>query len=329
MNYKPDLEVAAPHSLPCCSRWRKFLVRQAGYSLEHIAFEGKTVNRSSRLRHAPAHAVVAGMDSDDLTQQDRCEEPIPSILQAAGLSEKAYRAASMNRRLNACLRSLKATTVPEAAHLLIKHPELKEPALDALLIGVTEFFRDRPVFDALSRLIETDLPQRTGTLRVWSAGCSSGAELYSMAFLLAEAGLLHRSILLGTDCRKSAIREARAGLYSASCLQTLDPLLREKYFRKVGTQWQVLDSVRSHVRCRTQDLLSVCEKGPWDIILWRNMAIYFETNASHQIWSRITKEMRPGGLIVTGKAERPPHSIGLSTLSRSIYRREKGSGRLR
>jgi chemotaxis methyl-accepting protein methylase len=149
------------------------------------------------------------------------------------LDAGCYRHQPLERRLPACLRMLRVPSAPAARRLLDRRPELLPAAMSALLIGVTEFFRDAEVFDAVREEALPKLAARRGPVRVWSAACASGDELYSLAILLAEAGLLARCFLLGTDCRADAIEQARAAVYRAVDLRALAPALREKYFEAI------------------------------------------------------------------------------------------------
>ncbi len=294
------------------------MTKQRSFSLEHIVFEGTPASfrkpkqchgqtseneyagRTAAFEHEPLHAFIAW------------------ALESTGLSADAYRAAPLHRRLKACLRALKVESVSET-WALMHNPESVEKVLDSLLIGVTEFFRDEAVFNALRKNIESNMPFRQAPVRIWSAGCSNGAELYSLAILLIEAGLYDHSILVGTDCRAAAIQDARAGLYNAGSVQSMDVLLRQKYMQNTGAQWQVIGSLRRHVQWRVRNLLSGVENGPWDIILWRNMAIYLKPDSVLRIWDALIKELRPGGFLVVGRAEQPPSSAGLTCISRGIY----------
>ena len=287
------------------------MTKQSGYSLEHIAFEGKAesctkharprFNRgTSAIKQEPMHAFAAW------------------VLESIGLPADAYRGAPMRRRLTACLRALKVGSAAEAWSL-VQNPESAAVAVDSLMIGVTEFFRDGEVFDALREIVTAKLTIQRGPIRVWSAGCSNGAELYSLAILLAESGLIDRSILVGTDCRVTAIREAQYGIYSESSIQSMDASLRQKYIRCTEGRWRVVSSLRRRTQWQVGNVLSGIETGPWDIILWRNMAIYLNLKPATQVWNDFIKGLRPEGLLVVGKAERPPESAGLMNISRCIY----------
>jgi chemotaxis protein methyltransferase CheR len=303
-------------------RWA--VIRRNGYSLKHIRFEGKPANR----RHNPQ---ISGskLNEGSVRPIQSAEDPMPlnefaaRVLESAGLPSQAYRATPINRRLAACMRTLKAGSLAEAHHLLMQYPGLSEKAIDSLLIGSTEFARDAPVFMALREIIAADLAIHEKPIRIWSAGCSNGAELYSMAMLLAEAGLLQCSTLIGTDCRSAAIREAQAGLYHESSIRSMDASLRRKYIQDTGKQWCVTKSLHAQTQWRVKNLLAGCEKGPWDIILWRNMAIYLKHVSAHQVWEAMIKELPIGGRVVVGKAERPPSSLGLTCISPCIYQLQR------
>jgi chemotaxis methyl-accepting protein methylase len=193
-------------------------------------------------------------------------------------------------------------------------------AIDALLIGVTEFFRDPPVFEALRIEVLPELASLPRPLRVWSAGCSNGAELYSLAMLLAKAGLLEGSFLLGSDCRRDAIEHARAALYNSSELRNIEPSDRRRYFDEAGSFWQPIELLRRHVQWKVADLARGIEEGPWDIILWRNMAIYLKVEAAASVWRGLALAMAPEGMLIVGKAERPPTALPLIHVRRCIYR---------
>ena len=117
-----------------------------------------------------------------------------------------------SRRLPTCLRTLNVRSTHEAEELLQKQPELLPTAMDSLLIGVTEFFRDPRCSIACVRRFFPPWRSGAGRCAFGDAGCSTGEEVYSVAILLAEAGLLDGSFLLGTDCRIEAIEQARGAL---------------------------------------------------------------------------------------------------------------------
>jgi chemotaxis methyl-accepting protein methylase len=344
-------------------------------NLCHVCFEGKQ-GPGGRVRNGGTVCEGKSRKIDAARQVGDLPRPPPTvaepdclarwIIARAGLDAGLYRHQPLERRLPACLRMLKAPSAAAARRLLERRPELLPAATSALLIGVTEFFRDAEVFDCVGGEVLPKLARRRGPLRVWSAACASGDELYSLAILLAEAGLLARSFLLGTDCRPEAIEQARAAVYPASALRALAPALREKYFEPMrrlpspfgrgaggegraaawrstercfgrsphpnplpkgeGTEadlWRPIRTLRRQTHWKPSDVARKTEPGPWDMILWRNLAIYLNSAPAVAIWARLADALAPGGYLIVGKAEQPPAGLGLSAIYRCIYRRDE------
>jgi chemotaxis methyl-accepting protein methylase len=208
-------------------------------------------------------------------------------------------------------------TCAAAERLVAAKPALVSKALDSLLIGTTEWFRDPAVFVQLERDILPKLIQRPVPPRVWSAGCSEGAELYSVAMLLAKLGALEGGRLLGSDCRPAAIERAKRGVYSPG--ERVMPAT-------AGGHWQELadgriamsHAIRQAVQWEETDLLAPRPLGTWDLILCRNVAIYLEPVAAEALWKRLAEALAPGGFLIVGKAEKPRLSI-LRRVAPSIY----------
>ena len=290
----------------------------AGHDLSHISFEGKARVRPPRSRACGTGS--AGVAVAATAQDDRLDPFIAWVLGRAGLDAAAYRTRPLHRRLPACLRALKVGSTHAARELIDRNPHLVTEVVSCLLIGVTEFFREPGVFDILRTQILPALADRDRPLRIWSAACSTGAELYSVAILLSEAGLLERSYLLGTDCRGDAIERARLGLSDSAALNLLDRTMWDKYFEPVGQRWRPVEALRRQVHWKRADLLAGVEPGPWDIILWRNAAIYLKASRAEAVWRRLASVLAPQGVLIAGKADRPSGDAGLTRAARCIYR---------
>jgi chemotaxis protein methyltransferase CheR len=288
------------------------------HDFSHICFEGSGLPRQRRPRLH--RACLTTVTSAAIAVEESLDEFISWVLEQAGLDASAYRAQSLHRRLPACLRAMKVGSSCAARELLERKPQLVPKAVSSLLIGVTEFFREPGVFDYLSKQVLPALAGCSRPLRVWSAACSTGAELYSMAILLSETGLLDRSYLLGTDCRCDAIDRANAAIYDAMAVKLLGRAARHKFFEPIGKYWRPIGDLRRHVHWKAADLLAGAENGPWDIILWRNAAIYLKPCRAEMIWRSLASALGPQGVIVGGKADRPPDNAGLTSLARCIYR---------
>ena len=175
----------------------------------HVVFS-ESPRRRPRDRFVHTHrAQISHVDSDDE------QLLLTAIFHAAGMDARAYRGESLRRRLAACLRALRAGSAAEAMRIVIDRPEKLRDALEVMLIGVTGFFRDRAVFEALAQ-IHLPVIARDRPPRIWSVGCSDGAELYSIAMLLAGLKGAGRdgvgADLLGTDVRPGAMAGAAGGV---------------------------------------------------------------------------------------------------------------------
>lgn len=261
------------------------------------------------------------------------------VCRAGGLRDGRYRDTILHRRRAACLRALRVPQLEQGLDLVRRKPDLAQRALGALMIGVTSFYRDPQVFDALPPLLDT-LGHRRGRLHALSAGCSDGAELYSLAMLLDQAGLLARSQMWGIDCRPEAIETARAGVYLRPSASSLPEVLRRQYLAPLpngaldiagrnAPAERVVVSGRLREACHWA-VADVFRLGrappalpPADLILCRNLAIYLTPEAATELWNLLCARLRPGGLLVVGRAERPtPSAAGsLSRVGPCLYRK--------
>jgi chemotaxis methyl-accepting protein methylase len=249
-------------------------------------------------------------------------EPLMAwLLDRAGLSATGYRPAAMKRRLTSCLRQLRVASARAAREELERRPELLAPVLNTVLIGVTDFFRDAAVFEYLAGRVLPELRRERGQLRICSVGVSGGQELYSVAMLLHEAGMLERSWLLGADCRADAVGRAEAGVFSEAEMAGVSPSRRAAFFRSGAAGWEAAPVLKERIQWRTADVMGLEIEARQALVLFRNVAIYFTEAQTAAAWARLCGRLVPGGFIVTGKAEKPPSGLPLKRVAPSIYRR--------
>ncbi len=237
----------------------------------------------------------------------------------AGLDAAAYRPGVLQRRLAACLRHLGARSTAEAAAALMAQPERIPGAIGSVLIGVSEFFRDSGEFDLLEREVLPSMLRYRPCLRVLSVGCAEGHELYSIAMLLDEFGCLQDSRLLGLDCRPEAIERARRGVFDAQDLACVAAHRRGRHFAETARGTAIRPELRECLAWQVADLLRHAEPSVWDMILFRNVAIYL--SEPDALWERLVGRLAPGGILMTGRAELPPPSLPVVRLSRCVFRK--------
>lgn len=205
--------------------------------------------------------------------------------------------------------------------------------LSVLTTNVTRFFREPHHFDYLRRdLIPQLAPilNRGGAVRAWSAGCASGEEPYSLAltFLQEIPDLAQKDFkILATDIDPAILRQAAAGRYSAMSLSQVPQDQKDRYFRpcdQTADNWEVGPQIRGLVTFRRLNLIAAWPfRRPFDLIMCRNVVIYFGAEAKAAVWSRLVGQLRPGGWLQTGHSERlSPEAASLTEpLYTTTYRR--------
>jgi len=286
----------------------------------HISFRGSIVRERFTLAHDPH----LGEERDGTPLSEDEESFLWFLFKEAGLDLYHYRLKTLKRRIGPCLRALHVSNLTDARRIVQQKPALLAAAVSTMVIGVTSFFRDGPAVWALMRneIIPALFKGRYG-LAIWCLGCSDGHEFYSLAMLLAEMKLLHRCHLLGTDCRLDAVKKARAGQFDAAAIKSVPPDLLSRYFVQEEACWRVVPTIRDSIHWRRADVLTLHEPGVWDLILCRNMTMYFSPEASASLFPRLEMSLRPGGILLLGKAERPSAACHLSSIGPCIYKRDR------
>jgi chemotaxis protein methyltransferase CheR len=200
---------------------------------------------------------------------------------------------------------------------------------DLLSTNVTSFFRDRAHYAYLERELFTGLARGTLTLperrlRMWSAGCSTGCEPYTLA-MLAHDNLKELKgwdiQILATDLSNYAVQEARAGTYPADVVKDIPPDLLSRHFEKRGADWTVKPHIRSLVKVAQLNLMENWPmRGPFDVIFCRNVMIYFDAPTRERLVQRFSSLLRPGGILAVGSAETLAGiSAGVRSAMPSLY----------
>ncbi len=244
------------------------------------------------------------------------------LLELTGIDLEAYKRQQMLRRLDAILSRCKLPNLSAlAAELRPNSPVLRE-FLERYTINVSECFRDKPRFEKLAQSIIPQLLQRNPQLRIWSAGCSYGAEPYSLAIILRE---LHatRATILATDIDPKILEAARAGQnFTATDLKNLPKDLASRYFTPVdGTTYRVADTLKSLITFKQHNLLTPAPGANFDLVLCRNVTIYFTDDAKDMVTNYLAGALRPDGVLFIGETEtlHRPNRFGLEARSTSFY----------
>lgn len=235
--------------------------------------------------------------------------------------------------LSALLRERGISTLDELITILVmgKEPSLSQMVVEALLNNETYFFRDRAPFDMLQRHALPELARRrekSRRLRIWSAGCSTGQEVYSLAMLFAEQPGDWQGWtidILGTDVSTSCIDRARTGAYTQFEVQRglgINQMIR--WFEESAEGWRAVEAVRRPVRFQVHNIL---EPGPhpgdFDIVLCRNVLLYLSPEKKTLAFERIASAMAADGWLMLGAGETvigQTTRLGADINARGLYR---------
>ncbi|MHB9130781.1 MAG: CheR family methyltransferase [Armatimonadota bacterium] len=246
-----------------------------------------------------------------------------SVRVQTGLDLSAYKRGQMERRLRAMADRVGAKTLREYWNLISKDQTAMRGFLDRVTINVSEFFRNPDKFEELRRYIIPELLQDKRSLFIWSAGCSIGAEAYSLKILLHQLtpGVNHR--IWATDIDNDSLARARQGIYCSDDLKNVDERLRRQYFTDVDAGVQVVPSIRQGIEYQRHDLLRDSFPEKVDLILCRNVVIYFSDETKNRLFDRFYQALRPGGYLLVGSTERifTAQAIGYSSPRPFFYQR--------
>lgn len=190
-------------------------------------------------------------------------------------------------------------------------PREMEELIERITTHETYFFREQYQLDAFSDEILPDIAKRHGRQRriaVWSAGCSTGEEVYTIAMLLLESGLFKgwNMRVAGSDISRKVLATARAATYGENSFRTTDPHLRRKYFVEKDGRATVRDDVRAMCHFGQLNLIST-ERfrvlGPCDVIFCRNVLMYLSQDARHRVVEAFYDRLTPGGYLLLGHSE--------------------------
>jgi chemotaxis protein methyltransferase CheR len=238
----------------------------------------------------------------------------------AGLLEaRTGQQLTMSRRwrietaLAALLRERAIPTLDELITILVmgREPSLATQVVEALLNNETYFFRDRTPFDLLTRAALPKLAQRrqdSKRLKMWSAGCSTGQEAYSLAMMFAEDPVRWAGWtidILGSDVSESAVRRARDGTYSQFEVQRgLGITQMIRWFEECEGGWRAIEPLRRLVRFQVHNLLEPApHPGQFDIVLCRNVLLYLNAERRGLVFDRLAGAMAPDGWLMMGAGE--------------------------
>lgn len=264
--------------------------------------------------------------------EDDIRKLIGFINKQKGVDLAPYRESFVMRRLRVRMAQANAKTAYDYVNLIKKDPDEFNKFLETLGVNVTEFFRDREVFDscrktALSELIKKKQASGNKLLRIWSAACASGEEPYSIAIMLKEELQDNKDFtvrIFATDMDKEALERAEKAEYRAHDLRKLDKKTLEKYFTLgYNNLYSVNEEIRHLVRFQQHNLFTEPPLTFMDVIFCRNLMIYLNRQQQDELISTFYNSLNTMGYLIVGKVESVwnKQQFDLVALRDKIYRK--------
>jgi len=240
-----------------------------------------------------------------------------------GLDLNSYKEQQMKRRIHQLMQRYGAEDYSAFLGLLDREPAILQYFTDYLTINTSQFFRDAHIYRVIEQTVLPALLKKGEPLKVWSAGCSIGAEPYSLAMLLLETAPGGNWRILATDFDVNILAKAREGRYADNLLNLVPERFRLRYFTERDGYFYLSEQVKKAVNFRQQNLLTDRFEPACQLILCRNVFIYFTAEAQDRLISAFAQSLKPEGYFIIGCSEiiSNPGRFGLHKVQPAIYRK--------
>lgn len=239
------------------------------------------------------------------------------------LDLSAYKENQLDRRINSLLSRLGFTSFDEYIKVLKIDKDQRKKFLDFITINVTEFVRNPEFFEELEKEISKDLSKSTGKYRIWSAACSIGCEPYTLGIIMDRLNAYNRTNILATDIDETILSRAKIGVYTVNEIKNVKNEDLSSYFLKKDDKYHVNDKMKNIVEFKKHDLILDEFSSSFDLIVCRNVVIYFNQDVKDNIYKKFYQALKPGGMLFVGATESIYNykSFGFEKASTFIYRK--------
>lgn len=216
----------------------------------------------------------------------------------------AYKEKQMKRRIDTLIAKNGITEYDKYVQVLKSDKLRFDEFVNYLTINVSEFYRNADQWQLLDREIFPELIERFGrNLKIWSAACSTGDEPYSLVMALSKHLPLSQIKIIATDIDRQVIEKAKLGLYGEKSISNVPEDLKKKYFAPIGPSYQISKEIKERVEFKEHNLLKDAYPSDCNLIVCRNVLIYFTEEAKEEIYRKFERALKPGGLLFIGSTE--------------------------
>lgn len=249
------------------------------------------------------------------------EEFKKDVYKLTSIDLNFYKEKQMRRRIDTLVTKNGAKSYTEYVQMLKNEKALFEQFINFLTINVSEFYRNPDQWAKMDKEVIPQLIKDFGkTIKIWSAACSTGDEPYSLAMAFSRHIPLSNIRITATDIDKQVIQHAQVGLYNAKSVAAVPEDLKKKYFTKVGISYKIADEIKKCVTFKQHNLLKDPYPKDFNLILCRNVVIYFTDDAKDMIYKKFHDCLKPKGVLFIGSTEQITNykEIGFKRIS-SFY----------
>ena len=247
------------------------------------------------------------------------------VLGLTGIDLNAYKEKQMRRRIDTLITKNNKTSYDDYVRLIKSDKEKFEQFINFLTINVSEFYRNPEQWTVLEKELFPALIQKFGKrLKIWSAACSTGDEPYSLVMALSRHLPLENIHIIATDIDKQVLDKARLGIYNENSIASVPDDFKKKYFKQVGSSYQISDQIKKCVEFREHDLLKDTYPSDCHLIVCRNVVIYFTEEAKDEIYRKFNRSLVNDGLLFIGSTEQITNYKELNFRRNKSFFFEKG-----
>lgn len=237
-----------------------------------------------------------------------------------------YKEKQMRRRIDTLVHKNNASGYAEYIQMLKKDKALFEQFVNFLTINVSEFYRNPEQWKLMDEKVIPKLIADHGrSLKIWSAACSTGDEPYSLAMAFSKHIPLSGVHITATDIDKQVLQHAQVGLYNEKSIAGVPRDMKSKFFTKVGASYKISDEIKKCVTFREHNLLKDVYPKDFDLILCRNVVIYFTDEAKDMIYQKFYQSLKNKGVLFIGSTEQITNykELGFNRLSSFYFEKNK------
>jgi len=226
-----------------------------------------------------------------------------NILKLTGINLTSYKERQMKRRIESLIKRNKYTSYSNYFKALQEYNELFDEFINYLTINVSEFYRNFEQWEVLKKNVIPKLLKNNRNLKIWSAACSTGEEPYSLVMLLSDFMPLNKIKILAVDIDEGAINKAKIGVYSKKSLDKIPDKFKKKFFTEIGKSFKISEDIKKCVTFKKMNLLEDRYPDKCDLILCRNVMIYFTEEAKDIMYGKFSGALKNDGILFVGSTE--------------------------